>query len=122
MILLLLSFFLDSYLSNFIPAIYCSFYLAFLTVLFYRYSFRVFFKQGLLFTILGCLLFGHSVFVRIITFLIVSYILTFFKKRYSFHLGTYLMAVLSIYLCSYFLIYFMSLFVLDIHFTYFVFQ
>jgi len=115
MILLLISFLLDNILSNYLtysdtllswfqP---CFFVVIIVFLFYYEKNKKKFFRQGILFTLLGSLFFGNSVILRLTGFLLITWFLTYYNKKYHNNFSLFFLALifsLAIYHLTYYII------------------
>lgn len=115
MILLLISFLVDNILSNYLsfsdsflawfqP---CFFVVVIVFLFYYEKNKKIFFRQGVLFTILGSLLFGNSVILRLVSFLLIMWFLTYYNKKYHNNFSLFFLALifsLAIYHLTYYIV------------------
>ena len=102
MILLLLSFLLDSILSNYFPYSIlsltwfqpCFYVITMVSLYFYHRKKDDFFQKGMFYTIIGSLLFGNSLITRVISYLCIYIFLNTFSRKYHFHMKTFLLAII----------------------------
>lgn len=115
MILLLISFLLDSITSNYFPYSINSltwfqpcFFVVFVVYLYFCYSHKSnFLKEGIIYTIIGSLLFGNSILLRVSSFILIYIFLKIITRKWNFSIKLLLFSLivsLFIYFYSTYLI------------------
>lgn len=102
MILLLLSFLLDSILSNYFPYNIssltwfqpCFYVITIVSLYFYNRKKDNFLEKGIFYTILGSLLFGNSLIFRLVSYICIYLLLNTINKNYRFQINTFLLAII----------------------------
>lgn len=125
MIIILISFFLDSILSNYFPYTSpylsyfqpCLFVVSVVTLYYFVKKEKKFLRQGLLFTVLGSLIFGNSLFLRITSFLLIYIFLKHFKKKYHNGVGIYSLSLIISIFIHFFNYYFFIIMTKDTNIT-----
>lgn len=125
MILILISFFLDSVLSNYFPYTSpylswfqpCLFVVSIVTLFYFVKNEKKFLRQGILFTILGSLIFGNSLFLRLLSFLLIYLFLKKIKKKYRNGTGIYSLSLIISLVIHYFSYYIIILLAKDSNIT-----
>ena len=117
MILLLVAFLLDSILSNYFPYSISSltwfqpcFFVVFLVFLYFKVKRKdIYLKKGIFYIILGSLIFGNSVFLRLISFVFIFLFLAFITKKYHSNIKIFLISLISSLFIHFYTTYLISL-------------
>ena len=102
MILLLLAFFLDNLLSNYFPYTIKSitwfqpcFFVVFLVYLYFKVKKKdTYLKEGLIYIVIGSLIFGNSIILRLISFLLIFMFLSYFTKKYNTSIKLFILSLI----------------------------
>lgn len=110
MILLLISFLLDGIVSNYFPYSINSltwfqpcFFVVFVVYLYFYYlNKKNFLIEGIIYTIIGSLLFGNSILLRVSSFLLIYIFLKFITRKWNFSIKLLLFSlVVSLFIYFY---------------------
>ena len=107
MILILLAFLLDNILSNYLPYNIsyltwfqpCFFVVIIVFLYYYIKNKKRFLKQGILYIIIGSLIFGNNLLLRLCSFWFIFLFLNFINKKYHFNVNIFLFSlVISLFI------------------------
>ena len=116
--MILLSFFLDSIITNYYPYTInnlswfrpCFYMLTLVTVLFYNKKEKYIFEKILILTIIGSLIFNVNLLVRTLIYLLIFLSMKYIIKEYHKSIITYLITILISLFIYYYLSYFIFIF------------
>ena len=116
--MILLSFFLDSIITNYYPYTInnlswfrpCFYILILVTVLFYNKKEKYIFEKNIILTIIGSLVFNVNLLVRTIIYLLIFLSIKYIIKEYHKSIITYLITILISLFIYYYFSYFIFIF------------